>query len=40
RKARLAYPQEQVAGLRTGWYAFMRVHRPRRMRLPAPRVPA
>jgi hypothetical protein len=38
RKARASFPDAQVDGLRTGWYAFMRAHRPRRMRLPPPRV--
>ena len=38
RKARAAFPDVQVGALRTGWYAFMRAHRPRRVRLPAPRV--
>jgi hypothetical protein len=27
-----------VDTVRTGWYAFMRAHRMRRMRLPPPRV--
>ncbi|MHA6782104.1 DUF3043 domain-containing protein [Pseudonocardia saturnea] len=38
RMARLQFPTTEVSGLRTGWYAFMRAHRPRRMRRPAPRV--
>jgi len=38
RMARLEFPTTQVSAWRTGWYAFMRAHRPRRMRRPAPRV--
>jgi hypothetical protein len=38
RMARLEFPKKQVSGLRTGWYAFMRAHRPRRMRRPEPRL--
>jgi hypothetical protein len=38
RMARLEFPKTQVSAWRTGWYAFMRAHRPRRMRRPAPRV--
>jgi hypothetical protein len=36
--ARAEFPNAQVSGPGTAWYAFMRAHRPRRMRLPAPRV--
>lgn len=38
RKARAAFPGEQVPGLATGWYAFLRAHRSRALRRPAPRV--
>ncbi|QJY48916.1 DUF3043 domain-containing protein [Pseudonocardia broussonetiae] len=38
RMTRLQFPNTHVSGLRTGWYAFMRAHRPRRMRRPVPRV--
>jgi hypothetical protein len=39
RMARAEFPAARVGGWSTGWYAFMRAHRPRRMRLPPPRVP-
>ena len=38
RSARARFPDEVVDGPRTGWYAFMRAHRMRSMRLPPPRV--
>jgi hypothetical protein len=38
REARAAFPGEQVPGLATGWYAFLRAHRSRALRRPAPRV--
>jgi hypothetical protein len=38
RSARARFPDVPVDGLRTGWYAFMRAHRMRSMRLPPPRV--
>ena len=31
-------PGRAVDGWRTGWYAFMRAHRMRSLRLPPPRV--
>ena len=38
RAARAAFPDEQVPGLATGWYAFLRAHRSRSVRRPPPRV--
>jgi hypothetical protein len=38
RAARAAFPEETVPGLATGWYAFVRAHRTRQLRRPAPRV--
>lgn len=38
RTARARYPDVAVDGWRTGWYAFMRAHRMRSLRLPPPRV--
>ena len=38
RAARTAFPGEPVPGLATGWYAFLRAHRARSVRRPAPRV--
>jgi hypothetical protein len=38
RAARAAFPGEAVPGLATGWYAFLRAHRSRALRRPAPRV--
>ena len=38
RMARAEFPKAQVDGLPTGFYAFMRAHRPRSTRLPPPRV--
>ena len=38
RAARAAFPDEQVPGLGTGWYAFLRAHRSRSVRRPPPRV--
>ena len=32
------FPDETVDGPRTSWYAFMRAHRMRNLRLPPPRV--
>lgn len=37
RAARRQFPTERVGGLSTGWYVFMRAHRPRSMRRPPPR---
>lgn len=34
--ARRAFPGERVGTLGTGWYVFMRAHRPRSMRRPPP----
>jgi hypothetical protein len=38
REARAAFPHEQISGLQTGWYAFLRAHRSRSVRRPPPRV--
>jgi hypothetical protein len=38
RKARERFPDEQISGLGTGWYAFTRSTQPRRIRIPKPRV--
>ena len=38
RAARARYPDVAVDGWRTGWYAFMRAHRTRILRIPPPRV--
>jgi hypothetical protein len=38
RKARAKFPDEQISGLSTGWYAFTRASQLRRMRIPKPRV--
>jgi hypothetical protein len=38
RRARTRFPGEEVDGWRTGFYAFMRAHRMRNLRLPPPRV--
>lgn len=38
RKARARFPDEEIKGLPTGWYAFSRATQPRRMRVPKPRV--
>jgi hypothetical protein len=38
RAAREAFPDAAVPGLATGWYAFLRAHRGRSVRRPAPRV--
>ena len=38
RMARAEFPKSQISGPATGWYVFMRAHRPRSMRLPRPRV--
>jgi hypothetical protein len=38
RAARATFPEEDVPGLATGWYAFLRAHRSRSLRRPPPRV--
>ncbi|ALE83252.1 CblZ, a non-orthologous displasment for Alpha-ribazole-5'-phosphate phosphatase [Pseudonocardia sp. Ae406_Ps2] len=38
KKARAKFPDEEIKGLGTGWYAFSRATQPRRMRVPKPRV--
>jgi hypothetical protein len=38
RKAREKFPDEQISGLGTGWYAFTRATQPRRIRIPKPQV--
>ena len=38
RKVRAKFPDEQVGGLATGWYAFTRASQLRRLRIPKPRV--
>jgi hypothetical protein len=38
RKARAKFPDEQIGGLSTGWYAFTRASQLRRLRIPKPRV--
>jgi hypothetical protein len=38
RAARARFPDESVPGLATGWYAFLRAHRPRASRRPPARV--
>jgi hypothetical protein len=38
RKAREKFPDEQIGGLSTGWYAFTRASQLRRLRIPKPRV--
>jgi hypothetical protein len=38
RKARARFPDEQIGGLSTGWYAFTRASQLRRLRIPKPRV--
>ena len=38
RKVRAKFPEEQVGGLGTGWYAFTRASQLRRLRVPKPRV--
>jgi hypothetical protein len=38
RAVRTEFPDEEVAGLATGWYAFLRAHRPRTRRWPPVRV--
>ncbi|MEQ3550266.1 DUF3043 domain-containing protein [Pseudonocardia nematodicida] len=38
KKAREKFPDEEIKGLGTGWYAFSRATQPRRMRVPKPRV--
>ncbi|MFP5072797.1 DUF3043 domain-containing protein [Pseudonocardia nantongensis] len=38
KKARAKFPEEEIKGLPTGWYAFSRATQPRKMRVPKPRV--
>jgi hypothetical protein len=38
RMARAEFPETQVNAVSTTFYAFMRMHRPRSMRRPAPRL--
>ena len=38
RKVRARFPEEQIGGLATGWYAFTRASQLRRLRIPKPRV--
>jgi Protein of unknown function (DUF3043) len=38
RAARRAFPTERINRIATTWYVFMRAHRPRSMRRPAPTV--
>jgi hypothetical protein len=38
RMARAEFPKAQISGPATGWYVFMRAHRPRSLRLPRTRV--
>jgi hypothetical protein len=38
RRARARFPDVEIDGPRTGWYAFMRAHRMRSLRLPRPQV--
>ena len=38
RKVRAKFPNEDVRGLATGWYAFTRASQLRRLRIPKPRV--
>jgi hypothetical protein len=38
RAARARFPDEPVPAFATGWYAFLRAHRSRSVRRPAPRV--
>ncbi|NMH95964.1 DUF3043 domain-containing protein [Pseudonocardia acidicola] len=38
RKARAKFPNEQISGLSTGWYAFTRASQLRKLRIPKPRV--
>jgi drug/metabolite transporter (DMT)-like permease len=38
RAARATFPDEDVPAVETGWYAFLRAHRSRTVRRPAPRV--
>lgn len=37
-KARAKFPDEEVKGFGTGWYAFTRASQPRKLRMPKPRV--
>jgi hypothetical protein len=37
-KARVRFPNEEVKGFATGWYAFSRASQPRKLRVPRPRV--
>lgn len=38
RKARAKFPNEEIKGFSTGWYAFTRATQLRRLRMPKPRV--
>jgi hypothetical protein len=38
KKARAKFPQENISGLGTGWYAFTRASQLRKLRVPKPRV--
>lgn len=38
KKARAKFPDEEIKGLGTGWYAFTRASQLRRLRTPKPRV--
>lgn len=37
-KARAKFPNEEIGGFSTGWYAFTRASQPRKLRVPRPRV--
>jgi hypothetical protein len=37
-RARERFPNEDIGGFPTGWYAFTRASQPRRLRMPKPRV--
>jgi hypothetical protein len=38
RKARAKFPEENISGLGTGWYAFTRASQLRKLRVPKPKV--
>jgi hypothetical protein len=38
KQARARFPNEQISGLGTGWYAFTRASQIRKLRVPKPRV--